>query len=365
MNEVTRDGVVDDAPGRDATVGSAGQRRSPRPGEGEQWGEGRRRRRGRRGEALMVPRAEFTSYYGRPIIKKPVWEERDIAGYFFLGGLAGASSVVAAGAHLTGRMSLARTAKAGAAVGIGTSLAALVHDLGRPTRFLNMLRVVKVTSPMSIGTWIVTAYAPAAVAAAGCDLSGRLPRIGALATGAAALAGPAVASYTSVLIADTAVPAWHEAYRELPFVFVGSAACAASGLGLLGARAADNGPARRAAVLGAAVETVAGRLMRQRLGVVRETYESGSAGGLLRTAEKLTVGGAVAAALLGRNRIGAGAAGVALLAGSLCTRFGVFRAGIASADDPRYTVEPQRARQDAREAGRAQSPEKLSAVTAP
>ena len=57
----------------------------------------------RRGEDLMVPDAEPTSYYGRPVIKPPVWEERDIAGYLFLGGLAGASGAVALGAAVTGR----------------------------------------------------------------------------------------------------------------------------------------------------------------------------------------------------------------------------------------------------------------------
>jgi hypothetical protein len=98
-------------------------------------------------------------------------------------------------------------------------------------------------------------------------------------------------------------------------------------------------------VLGAAVETVADELMKRRLGIVRETYESGSAGQLMKVSQVLTVGGAAAAALLGRrSRVAAGAAGLALLAGSACTRFGIFRAGIASAEDPRYTVEPQRAR---------------------
>jgi hypothetical protein len=348
VSDVTRDGVVDETPGRDATVGSAGGRRGPRPGEGEQWGEGRRRRRGRRGEALMVPRAEFTSYYGRPVIKRPVWQEKDIAGYFFLGGLAGASSVLAAGAALTDRPVLARTAKVGAATAITGSLVALVHDLGRPTRFLNMLRVVKPTSPMSMGTWLLTAYAPAAIAAAGSDVTGRLRPIGALATAAAAVAGPAVATYTAVLAADTAVPAWHDAHRELPFVFAGSATCAAAGLGMIGAPTWQAGPARRAAIVGAACEAVATRRLKGRLGMVREAYEGGSAGELMRAAEHLTVGGAAVGLLLGgRSRPAAVGAGAALLVGSACTRFGVFRAGLASADDPRYTVEPQRARLDA------------------
>jgi formate-dependent nitrite reductase membrane component NrfD len=240
---------------------------------------------------------------------------------------------------------LARTSKTGAAVAIGASLVALVHDLGRPQRFLNMLRVVKVTSPMSIGTWIVSAYAPMAFVAAGSELTGRLPTVGRLATGAAAIAGPAVASYTAVLVADTAVPAWHEGHRELPFVFVGSATCAAAGLGLLGAPVRETGPLRRAAVLGAAVETLADGLMKRRLGIVRETYESGSAGQLLKASQVLTVAGAAGAAVLGRRgRTASAIAGAALLAGSACTRFGIFRAGITSAEDPRYTVEPQRAR---------------------
>jgi hypothetical protein len=103
-------------------------------------------------------------------------------------------------------------------------------------------------------------------------------------------------------------------------------------------------------VLGAATETVALHLLRDRLGVVRETYETGSAATLLKAAERLTVGGAVVGALLGRrSRVAAAVAGAALLAGSACTRFGIFRAGVASAEDPRYTVEPQRARLDERE----------------
>ena len=47
----------------------------------------------------MVPRARPDSYYGKPIIKEPVWGTRDVGGYLFFGGLAGASSVLAAFAH--------------------------------------------------------------------------------------------------------------------------------------------------------------------------------------------------------------------------------------------------------------------------
>jgi formate-dependent nitrite reductase membrane component NrfD len=102
-------------------------------------------RRKNRAEAAMVPDATFTSYYGKPVINKPTWAGPDIAGYLFLGGLAGAGSVIAAGAQLTSRPALARTMKSGCTVAAGLSLTALVHDLGRPGRFLNMMRALKVT----------------------------------------------------------------------------------------------------------------------------------------------------------------------------------------------------------------------------
>jgi hypothetical protein len=198
---------------------------------------------------------------------------------------------------------------------------------------------------MSVGTWIVSAYAPAALVAAASTVTGKVRPVGALATAAAAVAGPAVAAYTAVLVSDTAVPAWHDGHREMPFVFAGSATCAAAGLGMLGASLTDAGPARRAAVVGATTELVATRVMKSRMGIARETYETGSAGRLMTAAECLVAGGALVAATAGRrSRLVSAAAGAALLAGSACTRLGVFRAGVASANDPRYTVEPQRAR---------------------
>lgn len=317
-----------------------------RPGREALQGKGpNRRKRGRRGERAMVPDAEFTSYYGKPILNPPVWEARDIAGYFFLGGLAGAGSVLAAGAQLTGRPRTARALKISSVAAITGSLAALVHDLGRPARFLNMLRVVKPTSPMSVGSWLLMAYGPAAGAAAVLDVTGLFPRLGRAATAGAAVLGPAVATYTAVLAADTAVPAWHGGYRELPFVFAGSATAAAAGMALVAAPAAENAPARSAAIFGAALEITSARLMERRLGLVGETYRDGRAGRLMRTAEALSLAGAAGAALLGgRSRTVAALGGAALLAASACTRFGVFDAGLRSAKDPKYTVVPQRER---------------------
>jgi formate-dependent nitrite reductase membrane component NrfD len=339
----------------------AGTRSAAAGGRGSRGGGGRGGGRKRRREE------QFASYYGRPIVKQATWESRDIAGYFFLGGLAGASSVLAAGAQLSGRPALARSLKLGAAGAIQLSLIALVNDLGRPARFLNMLRVFKPTSPMSVGVWVLFAYAPAATAAALAELvpPGRLGGPGALVrslrgpgTAGAALLGPAVASYTSALLANTATPAWHEGHREMPFVFVGSAASAAAGLGLLTAPVAQNGPAVRLAALGAACEMTAVKVLERRIGMIAECYHEGRAGKLMRTAQALTVAGVTGALVLGRrSRLGAALSGAALLAASACARFGIFEAGQASARDPKYTVQPQRERLAAERADAGAAPQ--------
>ena len=321
-----------DGPGREAVTGAATGRREDR-------------RRAARGAAPPRQAASARSYYGRPVVKPPVWRPLDIAGYLWLGGLAGGSSLLALGARLTGRPRLARATTTGALGAIGLSTVALVHDLGRPERFPHMLRVCKPTSPMSVGSWLLAGYGPLAGLAAVSEVTGRLPRVGAAATAGAALLGPAVASYTAVLVADTAVPAWHGAYRELPFVFTGSAAMAAGGLGMLAVPVAEAGPARRAAVFGAALELAASRVMHRRLGLVARPLRQGRAGALLRAGRWLGAAGATAAALAGgRGRAAAAVAGLTLLAGSAAVRFGVFHAGVASAADPVYTVVPQRER---------------------
>jgi formate-dependent nitrite reductase membrane component NrfD len=340
-SDVTTGGLEGVRPGREAITGANHLGAAERNGDGS----ARRRRRGGRGERAMVPPAEFSSYYGKPIVKEPTWAALDIAGYLFLGGLAGASSTLAAGAELTGRPGLARPLKLGAAGAISLSLLALVHDLGRPERFLNMLRVFKPTSPMSVGVWILSAYAPAAVAAAAGELIEGLRPLGRAGTVGAAVLGPAVASYTGVLIADTATPAWHEGHREMPFVFVGSGASAAAGLGLLFAPLAENAPAVRLAVIGASAEMTAVKILERRIGIVAENYHQGRAGKLMRTAEALTVAGVVGAVRYGRrSRALAALSGGALLAASACARFGIFEAGRQSARDPRYTVVLQRER---------------------
>jgi len=250
-----------------------------------------RRGRGGRRERAMVPEAEFTSYYARPVVKASPWTA-DIPAYLFLGGLAGGSSLLAAGADLTGNAALRRPTRITALVAILASFAALVHDLGRPSRFHHMLRVAKVTSPMSVGTWILTAFGPLAGVAAVAEAASLLPRTGAGgvlrrvlpgagrgAGVAAALLGPAVASYTAVLLTDTATPSWHDGHRDMPFVFVGSAAAAAGGMGMVTAPVTHARAARRMAAGGEVLDLVMSSRMESAMGSRRSPCARAGPGG--------------------------------------------------------------------------------------
>jgi formate-dependent nitrite reductase membrane component NrfD len=301
--------------------------------------------------------SEPRSYYGRPVLKTPVWEWK-IAAYLFTGGLAAGTAVLAAGADLTGAARLRRSCWLGSFGALLASVVLLVADLGRPERFHHMLRVAKPTSPMSVGTWILTAFGPGVGAAAVWELlparwqssgPGRLlrgvSRAGGLTSAATA---PGVATYTAALLSQTAVPGWQEVRRELPFVFAGSAAAAGGGFGMVAAPLTQARPARVFAAAGAAGELVASRAMEARMGLIREVYDQGAAGRRRRAAELLTVAGLAGTVFLaGRSRVGAVASGLALMGGSACQRFAVFEAGVESTKDPRYAVVPQRERLDA------------------
>jgi hypothetical protein len=289
-------------------------------------------------EQTMVPKAEVRSYYGRPIVKGPVWKVPDVPGYLFLGGLAGASASMAAVAGLTGHAELVRVGRLTAAAGALGSIGALVHDLGRPERFLNMLRVFKVTSPLSVGSWILAPFSGLAALSALTDLTGRFTRLGGLAGAAAGVLGPGMCTYTAVLLADTAVPAWHEAHPELPVIFAGSAMASAAGAALLGTAPGSAGPARRMGLLGGAAELAATSVMERRLGELGETYRTGRPGALLTAAKVLTVAGAGLSLLGRRNRLASALAGAAYLAAGVATRFGVYLGGVASTQDPKYVV---------------------------
>ncbi len=295
-------------------------------------------------EPRMVPGAEPVSYYGRPILKPPTWKQPDVPLYLYLGGMAGVSAVLAEGAAASGRPALQRASRLAAAGGAALGTVALVHDLGRPERFLNMLRVFKPTSPLSVGSWILAPFSGLAAGALVLDLSGRLPRLGRLAGVGAGVLGPALATYTAALISNTAVPAWHEGYREMPFLFAGSASTAAAGIALIGTPTDQAGPARRLAVIGAGIEIASAEMLLKRLGMVGEPYRQDRPGAFMKAARNLTVSGLAATVIGRRSRALSAVAGLTFQAASVLTRFGVFQAGLASAKDPKYVVEPQRAR---------------------
>jgi hypothetical protein len=288
------------------------------------------------------------SYYGRPIIKEPTWTW-EVPWYLFTGGLAGASAPLAVVAEAAGNDVLARRAWLVSTAAVGVSPALLIADLGRPERFLHMLRVFKPTSPMNMGGWILSAASPAFVLGTANAVLGWFPRLGRAAAVGSVLFGPALATYTAILLADTAVPVWHEAHGDLPWVFASSATMSAGAVATLLTPPEHARPARRLAIGAALAALTATQRMEIRLGELGEPYREGRAGALVRIAKGLIAGGAAAVAAGGGRRpwwtLGGAAA---LVAGAACERWAIFKAGFASARDPKYVVAPQRRRLEAR-----------------
>lgn len=163
---------------------------------------------------------------------QPVWTW-EIPTYFFAGGAAGAAALIALAARLSGDdTTLVRDARVVAVIGAALSPALLISDLGRPTRFLSMLRVFKTQSPMSVGAWTLVAFATAVFAGAGiawmastqdAQGSSTLHFAGIAADVVAALSGLVIVTYTGVLIGATAVPVWSQHASWLPLIFSASA----------------------------------------------------------------------------------------------------------------------------------------------
>jgi len=288
-----------------------------------------------------------TDYYGQPVIKKPVWTP-EIPTYFFFGGMAGASAGLAYLAEISGNDILARRAWGVSLIGITVSPPLLISDLGVPSRFLNMLRMFKVTSPMSVGSWVLSGSGTTTGIAAANTFTGLFGGLARFAKPGAALLGLPLATYTGALIANTSVPVWHEARRTLPLLFASGAAASAGAAATVVTPVRAAGPARRLAVIGAVSELVVSQVMERRLGPLGRPYREGRSGTLSRTAAALTAAGGVILGRWGRRRRSAAVlGGAALLAGAAAERFAVFHAGIASAQDPQQTVGPQRERVEA------------------
>ena len=303
-------------------------------------------------ERSLVPEPEFESYYGRPVLKAPVWKQPDVPLYLFLGGYAGVSALLAEGAEATGRAGLSRVARLGAAAGAGLGTVALIHDLGRPERFLNMLRTFKVTSPLSVGSWVLAPFSSLASAAALSTLTGRLPLTRPRRRGGRRCArGPARdvhrcadhqhrgAGVARRLPRD-AVPVRRERRGRRRWRSAGARAARRERAGAQGGGGRNRRGARRPPAA-APAPGHGGRAVHAR----------GVQGTLLRAARVLEGVGAAGALLGRRSRTLSVMSGAALVAGSVLTRFGIFQGGVASAKDPKYTVVPQRERAAARAGG--------------
>ncbi len=284
----------------------------------------------------------MNGYYGYPMIKPPEWTDL-IPTYFFTGGMAGTCATIAFAERVAKNDALARPMIFGAAAGAAVSGFCLVADLKRPMRFMNMLRVFKPTSPMSVGVYIFSAFSGATFLAAASELTGVLRPVGRLFEGVAALLGPAMSCYTAVLIGDTVVPAWHYGRRTMPAVFAATSVSAAAGWGLLCAPAQSAGTVRRLAMIGGPAVLGALMALHAELGPrQKHAYETGEASMYSKAAKALNVAGTIAAVASKNNGALTKIAGALLLAGGIAERFGVFRAGCNSARDPSYTVEAQR-----------------------
>jgi len=299
-----------------------------------------------------IPReaAAMASYYGQPIIKPPVWTWQ--AGlYLFVGGTAGMSGVIALAALLTRQPpDVVRVAVAVALAGAVLSPCLLVWDLGRPARFLNMLRVFKWRSAMSMGVWTLVTFSTFAgaafvfVEAAGVLSDAGVPApllrsVVFLLVAGTALSGVILATYTGVLLGATAVPAWSAHHKLLPFHFgVVALGSAAATLELLGYRLM---PLSAIGLTAAAVETGIGAWIEfTDRGPTARALHEGASGFLLRVAGLLTGPTALVLRLAGLLPLAA----ACFLAGAIASRYGWIFAGRFSALDPSETIHAQRGR---------------------
>lgn len=287
------------------------------------------------------------SYYGLPVLKAPVWTW-EVPLYFFVGGIGGVSAVVAFAAQMFARdPALIRAALWVAMIGGMICPVLLIADLGRPARFLAMLRVAKIQSPMSVGAWTLVAFSNCVlVALLGNELVLR-GYVNSLTIGmtwagefTGALTGLILAAYTGVLIGATANPVWSHNRKALPPHFLASAVGGAGGvLELIGFL----NPATQFLGLVAAVsETLLGVHFELSRLPVNAPLHRGKSAWTFRIAGVLAGPGALLLRLLTESAAGRRAAAVCFLTGSLLSRYAWIWAGVASAKDPEALFQIQR-----------------------
>lgn len=281
--------------------------------------------KGVRAAGAPLPEATAaTGYYGLPLLKPPVWTwEAPV--YFFVGGAAGASAMIGVAAQLAGwNEPLVRDARWIAAIGATLSAPLLIADLGRPERFLNMLRVFKPQSPMSVGAWILASFGVGSMA------SVILPRrIGNAAAIVSAASGLGMATYTGVLLGATSIPVWARHASTLPIHFAASSSGAA--VGLLELRGHFDGAVNAIGIAAAAFETVTAIRIETKDDVESDPLRHGRSGALTRVGAILSGPVPLLLRLFGaRSRKTRRLAAASTLAGSLMTRLAWVAAGRAS-----------------------------------
>ena len=287
-------------------------------------------------------------YYGQPVVKPPVWTW-EIPIYFFMGGIAGMAAVIVSGAIIFHHVDLARAAMWVACIA-GTILSPvlLIMDLGRPRLFLNMLRVFKHRSAMSMGAWILSAFGACAVPGlfalelhAHQIFPGILDQLLRVAAGVfifgAAIFGTLLATYTGVLIGATAIPAWFLHRTLLPIHFgtagLGSAAAV---LELLGHRI----PALNfIGFYAAAIETaLMVWLSVDKHGAADRAIHEHAWGWLIRIGEVLNGPLALILRFFGLVPLAA----ISFLIGAFVSRFGWIAVGKVSGSDPESVFAAER-----------------------
>lgn len=302
-------------------------------------------------KTIPMPDGSDPTYYDRPMLKEPVWEW-DIPLYYYIGGTAGASLVLGAACQLDGGRDLDDVVRRCHWTGIiGSTLGGvlLIYDLGRPSRFLHMMRVFRPTSPMSMGAWILSGAAPTAITA---GLFMRRPgfwgTLGEAFGYASGLFGMGLASYTGVLLGNTAVPLWQQSSRVLPVLFVGSAmASAGSIFDVMFEHPRARRITRTFGMVGRVAELTAGLVMEYKpsnVPRVTKPLKSGASGVLWKAATVLTAGSLVTMMLPKQTKKKRIAAGVLGTLGSLTMRYAVHHAGVASARDAKASFHQQRAK---------------------
>lgn len=299
------------------------------------------------------------TYYELPVVKGPVWIW-SVPTYFFVGGVSGISSTLASVVRLVGdasMRSLVRDARWTGAVGDALSAGLLVHDLGRPSRFLNMLRVFRPTSPMSVGSWVLSLSG--GVNAAAAVFGHRGQRFTNAADFAGLLGGALglpLAGYTAVLVGNSTVPVWKATRHTLPLLFLTSAsAAAASFLELLPRTDSERRVLRIFGTAAKVADAVAHTVVEQdasREERVGRPLKEGVSGALWRASQVMNLASLGLTLAPGKAKWKRDVAAGLSLASSFALRWSVFQAGKKSARDPRATFEPQRNQAPIKQGGR-------------